>query len=218
MGIIKQTEAEKEDEARLFSELDALGNSNTKTTHIDNDSVFTYLFNTPTRTFQLKAVPPHWSLPDTHIEEDETVYIIPRTGDLLLSIEISGRLSSSAVHFFQYDESGARRIVYDTSTGVDGIENQITFRPFEHSGVPFLQAGKHFYVSVQNSHTCSLTATVAFLDTNARKELATYADPHDPHDRGLGVKIRHADNNLYQVFGRNDQGHSPNCLNLVRGD
>jgi hypothetical protein len=209
----------------ILLEVDVIEKSNTKTINIDNNSIFTYMFNTPTRTIEVDAETSNpnlrhrWlnttELVDNNYEDiDETVYILPHRGDILLSIEISG-VFSSVVELYQYNGSFSKKIIYDTSIGIDGIENKIIFNPFKKSGIPLLQLGRNFYVTIKKlkkPNNCKVFVTVAFLDNKSRKELARY---HDPNNDELGVKIRHNNNNLYQVFGVHDITFSPNYLGII---
>jgi hypothetical protein len=200
------SEMVNEEMKKVFSELIELETSNIKTTNIDNTSIFTYLFNTPKRTSELTP-----STSKFHEDLDETLYIIPRGADLLLSIEITG-VFSSVVELFQYDWTGSRKIIYDNSIGITGIDDKIIFNPFKQSGIPLLIIGTNIYLTIKNPNNCKITATFAYLDTKSRRELASY---NNTDNKDYGVKLRHNNNNLYQVFGMCNQGHSPNYLALA---
>lgn len=200
------------DYKKIFSEIDVLDKSNIKTINIDNNAIFTYLFNSPTNTINISPIPIDSILYNQNI--DETLYVIPREGDILLSIEISGFFSSS-IELFQYDWTGIKRIIFDNAIGINGIDNKIILQPFIQSGFPLLQMGKNLYLIIKKPNdNCKVKATFAFLDSNSRRELATYKD-HNINLHDAGVKILHNNNKLYQVFGLNDHGFSPNYLDVI---
>lgn len=129
-----------------------------------------------------------------------------------MNVRIEG--SCEKVEFYQYNWTGSVKVMYDERDGGD-----CTMEPFP-SGIPLLQCGKAFYVSVRNGKDdVKVYATYTFLDGPSRKKLATYTFPEgnpmyqaNPPIYEHGVKIRHRNGKMYQATCVLDLGYSPNSL------
>ena len=186
-------------------------NENLTSITIDDDGVYKYLFNMPEEIEILEKV----NAPQYNIDTDCQLYVVPRYGDILLDVEISGTFESCTM--FQYDSNGYNRQVYDTLTKAG------TMKPFPYSGIPLIQCGKAIYIEIfKPTSEITVYAKYAFLNTTCRRKLAQYTHPDDepPHfytGQSLpiyrnGIKIRHANTDVYQVYNVGDQGFSPNYL------
>jgi hypothetical protein len=179
---------------KIFVDLELLEEANIRSLEIDENGVFQYLFNSPTRKIDIP-------LADT--DKDHLCVVIPICGDLLLSVEVTGKFKSATL--FQYDWTGSREIVYYTMT-----EPGVCI-PFPHSGIPLTQIGKAIYLKVEGaSENINIAATYAYLESYSRKALAEYRTKDQN-----GVKAVHADQTIYQVLSVTDYGFSPNCFHPV---
>lgn len=194
----------------VFAELKVLNDLGIETIHI-TDGVLTYLKNSPTYVSTLSAAD------DTYRRlEGHTLYVVPRCGDLLLDLTVSGTFEYAKM--YQYDFID-RKVVYDE------LKTPGTMRPFE-DGIPLVQCGKNVYLEVKEQ--CSyvtVSATYAFLDTLSRKTLCEYTYPdgnpyyiNDTENSVYrhGVRIVHKSGDMYQVFNVTDHGFSPNHLGKCR--
>lgn len=176
------------------------------------DGVMTYLKNAPTITVAI----PIADEAQYRADDGHATFVVPREGDLLLGVTVSGRFEEAAL--YQHDFIG-RKVVYDRLTTAG------TMCPFE-DGIPLVQCGKNFYVDVEKhaSHpdtTPSVSATFALLDADSRRRLQNYTHPDgNPYyvtkREGAvyrhGVRLVHKDGEMYQAFGVCDHGYSPNYL------
>ena len=189
--------------------------------NIDENGVLTYLYNCPNDYFLIEEA-------DIHFKRynNEILYIIPHFGDVLLDIKISGILTSATL--FQYDSSGSTKIIYES---IDNFQVPISFflktssitneyyevseskeyilDPFPNSGIPLLQLPTNLYLSIQSTDKSSIEvlAKQAFIDTKERQLLSMYS-----LDNIHGIKIKHKNNDIYQIVNINDSGFSPNKL------
>lgn len=181
----------------VFRQLIEFEKENSPSIAIDDQHVMTYLYNTPE----------YDVIVDEPMRRDgnETLYVIPRHGDLLLSVDIDGA-DLEHVSIFQYDAMGSQRIVYEQASAT----NSVRFAPFPASGFPLLQCGKSVYVLVRHrgsGDTATIICRFTLLDGVSRKRLFATVD-----EENHGVKIRHRDGSLYQVFNMLEHGYSPNVL------
>ena len=181
-------------------------------TLVITDGVMTYMKNAPTITV---AVPATDEAQD-RADDGHTLFVIPREGDLLLGVTVSGQFEEAAL--YQYDFIG-RKVVYDK------ITTEGTMCPFE-DGIPLVQCGKNFYVDVEKHASCpdttlSVSATNALLDADSRQQLQDYTHPDgNPYyvtkrEGSIyrhGVRLLHKDGDMYQAFGVCDHGYSANYL------
>jgi hypothetical protein len=174
-------------ELEIFKILDILEKKNIKTITISEDGIFKYLFNSPTITKNIES-------------NNNTKFIIPRYGDILLKIEITGQFDKAI--FYQYD-SLDRKVIYDILLS-EGIMNT-----FPESGVPLLQCGKNFYVDIENPFNVSVKATYALLESSSRKLLANYVNGEN------GVKTVDKNGEIYQAFNVQDNPYSPNYFGKI---
>ncbi len=215
-----------DDLENIFSKLDIIEKEGSKTCEINDKGVFTYFYNTPCHTVTIK--PNYLNCDDPEC----LLFTFPRNGDLLLYVSISGVFDNAQL--YQYDFLGSYKIVYSFRND-SGIMN-----PFPYSGFPLLQCGKNIYLSIQpksdtsndtsnndtsnNENNIVVNATYAFLDTQSRKMLATYTYPdgsplyynnqNAPIYRD-GVKIKHENGDMYQVYNVCEMGYSPNILTPI---
>jgi hypothetical protein len=127
-------------------------------------------------------------------------YIIPKKGDVLVSIRVNGEFSQAKL--FQYSWNGYNKIVYDTLRG----EGEMY--PFPDSGFPLLQVGKNIYLDVYDAQNVHVTATYALLKKEDRQKLANYVFPGSRD----GVRVIHKSGDIYQVTDVYDYGFSTNTL------
>lgn len=170
----------------------------TGTITIDSNGIYKYLFDSPTYPVIVEqADKSRYRYP-----EDGLLYVMPRDGDILLHVEVTGSFKEAIL--YQYDFGGVDKIVYAT-LNQEGIMN-----PFPESGFPLLQAGKGLYLNVigADADKVQVTATYALLETKSRMLLARYLHENTEN----GVKVVHANKDIYQVICVMDIGHSPNCL------
>jgi hypothetical protein len=128
---------------------------------------------------------------------NETIYDIPRYGDLLLDITIKG--SFSKVELYQNGSFG--RVVYDT------LIEQKTMNPFPSSGFPLLCVGNSLWLSVYDGNNIMVTINYALLETSSRKTLANYKSTSD-----TGVIVKNNQGIEFIVNGLEYYGYSPNYL------
>lgn len=162
---------------------------------ISQDKVLTYNHNAP---LYEKILTKEYEMLNDH-------YIsIPRVGDLLLSLKISGKFRKAS--FFQYSFLD-RHIVYEQVEQQD--DKDVIINPFPFSGIPLLQASKNFYVCLEHSENVEITASYALLNSKSRRKFVF------DYNEQNGVKIMHINGTMYQVYNINDYGHSPNTLDVV---
>ena len=136
---------------------------------------------------------------------EESFYIIPKAGDVLREIHISGHFTTA--HLYQYDWTGSQKVVYDTIQ-CDGDEENV-MRPFGSSGIPLICVGKTMYLEIADAQDdVTVQCVFGFLPTEDRKKLANFRNG----DSDYGIKLIHQDNSIYQVIGMNDWSYSPNYL------
>ena len=183
----------------VFKELMRMDHNGTKTIEIDDNGVYQYLFNSPTTQ---EYIDPQVNNRYA-IEKDRALYVIPRNGDLLLTVQLSGRFQEAIL--YQYDWTGSHQIVYERLES-DGVMN-----PFPMSGFPLLQCGKALYLEVSDPQDVSVQLTYAFLETGSRRLLAQYVFPNTEH----GIKAIHRNGDTYQAVNVFDHGYSPNYFALL---
>lgn len=197
------------DYTKVFQRVKELDEQKIRTLHID-DGIVTYLDNAPTQT----CVIPIADSQSYKCEKGHLLYVLPRDGDLLLSVEVNGTFRHA--EFYQYDSMGSTKVV------LDSLNNPDVMQPFP-DGIPLLQCGKAFYLDVEGANNVVVSATYVFLDNVSRRELADYThdDGHPYYVKGPetvyrhGVKLRHKSGCLYQVFNVCDHGYSPNFIGRV---
>ena len=184
-------------------------NPDLKSITIDDDGVYKYHFNMPEEIEVIEQV----HAPDYTIDADCQLYVISRSGDILLDVLIEGSFTSCEM--YQYDSMGYHKEVYAT------LKSSGVMNPFPQSGIPLIQCGKCIYIQVHEPRSeIQVHAKYAFLNTTCRRKLAQYTHPDDEpiynHNNKLiythGVKIKHANNDIYQVYNVGDSGFSPNYL------
>ena len=188
----------------IFQELSVIEQKGIETMRIV-EGTFEYLHNTPLKAFEIE--------PFKTLDDGATLYSVGRNGDLLMNVKIEGG-SCGKTLFYQYDWTGSREVIYDENDGGNCI-----MQPFP-SGIPLLQCGKAFYVSVKNGTSdVKVYATYAYLDSPSRRKLATYTFPQgEPVYRSPepvyedGVKVRHRNGKMYQATCVVEMGYSPNSL------
>ena len=194
---------------QILAKMESENENLTSITIDDDDGVYKYLFNMPEQIEIVDQVNPL----QYRIDTDCQLYVVPRDGDILLDVEISGTFESCIM--FQYDSNGWKRQVYDTLTKAG------TMTPFPHSGIPLIQCGKAIYIEIfKSTSEITVYAKYAFLNTTCRLKLAQYTHPDDKplynYNGKLtyrnGTKITHANTDVYQVYNVGDQGFSPNYL------
>ena len=186
--------------------LNELDDKGIESISIDESGCLRYLGNMPVWEEKLALIDN-----DKYMNGLGYLYTVPRSGDLLLSIEITGRFWGATM--FQYDWTGGHKIKYDSyDTDNNEMLTNVTMAPFPDSGYPLLPAGKQLYVEVMTKprEDIDCIATYAFLDTASRKRLMDYRDGND------GVKVRHENGDMYQVLNMNEWGYSPNYLALLQ--
>jgi hypothetical protein len=157
---------------------------------INKEKLFIYLFNSLTEEFYL------YNIHKSNI--NEKIYVVTKYGDILLNIKIEGNFSKAQL--FQYDENGNKKIIYDEIYS-NGILN-----PFPN-GLPLMHLGTYLYISIlyENdlvSPSYNILSKYAFLNNNDRLLLSKLNE----------IKIKHKNNDLYEIVNCDDYGHSPNKL------
>ena len=179
---------------KVFAELKVLEETNIRSIEIDENGIYKYLFNTPTMRIDVPlANPKIYTYTDN-------LYVIPIHGDILLSVELTGKFKSATL--FQYDWTGSRKIVYYTMTQ-PGVCN-----PFPHSGIPLIQIAKAVYLKVEGAtEDVNVAAIYAYLEKFSKQALRAYVTKDND-----GVKAVHADQTIYQVLSVRDY---PNCFHPI---
>jgi hypothetical protein len=181
----------------IFADLIKLDEANIRSIKIDENGIYQYLFNTPTMRIDVLLAD------NNRYTYTDNLYVIPRYGDILLSVEVKGKFTNATL--FQYNYTGTEKIIYCNITQ-PGV-----CTPFPYSGFPLLQIGKNIYMEVEGAtEDVNVVATYAYLDTVSRTTLATY----ETKDQN-GVKAVHANQTIYQVMSLNDHGYSPNCFHPI---
>jgi hypothetical protein len=157
---------------------------------INHDGVYSLVYSSiPTYTEQVMKKP------------EESFYIIPRAGDVLKEIRISGHFTTA--NLYQYEWTGSQKVVYDT------VQCGEVMRPFGISGIPLLCIGKTLYMEIEDADdNVTVKCVFGFLPSEDRRKLANYRSC----DSDYGIKLMHQDNSIYQVIGMNDWSYSPNYL------
>jgi hypothetical protein len=182
----------------VFKELNRMEECGIRSIIIHATGIMEYLHNSPRVSQNID--------PLQRKDEDTLLYVVPRNGDLLLTVTVSGSFESAEL--FQYDWTGSRRTVYVK------LEKPGTMNPFPYSGFPLLQCGKALYLSLSKPVNAQVSVTYAFLETTSRRALAQHISPNS-HD---GIKVTHANGDLYQAVNVTDHGYSPNYLALIGKD
>lgn len=183
----------------VFQELASFEKSGETSITIDDDGVYKYLFNSPVCKETIKP-----ELDRLYGEKERVLYVVPRDGDLVLTIELRGEFTRAIL--YQYDWTGGRQVVY-AQLDAPGVMN-----PFPSSGFPLLQCGKALYMDVYDPKDVKVEATYAFLETASRQLLARYVHPTN---KNHGVKSIHANGDTYQAVFLSDWGYSPNVFELI---
>lgn len=196
----------------VFCELVELDKKGIESIVINEHGLCTYLFNMPVLDQTIE--------PSTcYVGKDYVLYNIPRIGDLVLKVTIKGKFKETKL--YAYDWTGSREIIYDLIESFGDI-CEIVMNPFPTSGYPLLPCGKALYLNVVEPCSDSgsrinvdVIVTYAFLDTKSRQKLIYFRDGNTNH----GVKVRHANGDIYQAININEHGYSPNylvkCLKLL---
>jgi hypothetical protein len=177
---------------KLLRQITYLELNNIKGVCITKDGICEYLHNMPTVKTQLIDPLQYTSAPNKNI------YIIPKDGDILLNICISGYVNSAKL--FQYDNLGSKKIIYDF------IEKSQFYimSPFGLSGgIPLLQLNTDIYLEInsnENEQLPNIIATYAVLDRASCMLIKSYQD-----ESGHYIKIRHNNGKIYQFL--NIRGH-----------
>lgn len=167
---------------------------------IDSNGIYTYRFNTPTRTEYLEPLVNN----KYAVENGCSLYRVHRNGDLLLSVDLEGLFEKAEL--FQFDWTGSRKVIYDT------ISTPGQMKPFPTSGFPLLQCGKIAYIEVKSPLHVSVRVTHAYLEKKSRRKLIEYVHPNTKH----GIKAVHACGDVYQALDIFDYGYSPNYFAPVQ--
>jgi hypothetical protein len=147
---------------------------------------------------------PTYSEQVTKIPE-KSFYIIPRAGDVLKQIHISGHFTTAQL--YQYDWTGCQKVVYDSIKC--GQDDENVMRPFGTSGIPLLCIGKTMYLKIEDAEdNVTVKCVFGLLPSEDRKKLANFRNG----DSDIGIKMIHQNGSIYQVIGMNDWSYSPNYL------
>lgn len=186
---------------------------NVKIINIDENDIFTYLFNTPIYTINIPITD------DIYYSNNsfghDIIYLIPREGDILLDIDIEGEFELAEL--YQYNWTGSDKIIYDT------LERSGIMNPFPSSGFPLNQMGKSLYLKISQRKKSKIIvrANYTLLEDTSRKILIKYRTTKNnilsickniTIDDICGVKIIHKNKDIYQVIGIEDYSYSPNYL------
>ena len=173
----------KTEALNMLAKLESQG---VKGSYITNDGIFRYNNNMPT--FEEYAE-----------HKKDGFYIVPRMGDILISVCIIGKYTHAKL--FQYDFSGSNKIVY--------LEGQTDkpIAPFK-DGIVLLHVGKSIYIEVENGEHINILCQYAVLDKESRRESFNSHSEDGCH----GVKLQHINGGIYQAYNIFDIGHSPNVL------
>lgn len=177
--------------SKIFRAVQELDEQGIVSISLDENGCVKYMWNTPQVE---KKLQPQCGL----------LYSIPRDGDFLVGIKVTGTFDRARL--FQYDWTGSKQNVYMEWEGEDFMN------PFPKSGYPLLCAGKPLYLEVESDgKAVEVTAKHAYLGDETRRRLMAYRDSGGDH----GVKVRHANGDVYQVKNMHEWGYSPNCLEKV---
>lgn len=154
-----------------------------QSTYIDTSGYLHYLYNAPTITYYNMLNTKNLEKNISEIDVD-----IPRCGDLLLNINITGTFDIAYVYINPCDDS-----LYPDIFCI--LKKAGTLLLFPGYGFPMIYFSHLCLKIINPSNDIIISPTYAYLDLISRKNIFAYAD----NNNGNGVKLRKENGTSYQV-------------------